>query len=167
GNFTGNLQVIDIGLDDEYLFSTQPRAQLIGKPAARGFYKPREKFSHKGTYGHALLIGGSKGKMGSIFLAATACLRSGAGMASVFIPRSGYPILQSSLPEAMVISDNEEDFIREIKYDFEPTVICFGVGVGKEERTLLAFEALLENINTPMVIDADGLNLLAHKKELL
>ena len=167
GAFTGNLQIIDIGLDDEYLFSTKPLAQLIGKPAARSFYKQRDKFSHKGTYGHALLIGGSYGKMGSICLAATACLRSGAGMATVFAPRCGYGIIQTSLPEVMVITDKDENYITNIDFTLEPTVICFGVGVGQEESSLQAFEALLEKTASPMVIDADGLNLLAKKKELL
>lgn len=167
GSFTGNLQIIDIGLDDEYFFTAEPLAQLIGKPAARGFYKQREKFSHKGTYGHALLIGGSYGKMGSICLTATACLRSGAGMATIFVPKCGYSILQTSLPEAMLITDEEEKYITEINFDIDPSVICFGVGVGQEDKTLLAFEALLDETASPMVIDADGLNLLAKKKALL
>src|SRR5690606_19918276 len=75
--------------------------------------------------------------------------------------------LQTALPEAMLITDKTEDYLTEIEFDLEPSVICFGVGVGKEEKTLEAFEALLDRTQMPMVIDADGLNLLARKKELL
>lgn len=167
GSFTGNLQTIDIGLDPEYLFTTKPLAQLIGRPAARAMYRQRDKFSHKGSYGHALLVGGSYGKIGSICLSATACMRSGAGLATVFAPKCGYQILQTALPEAMLITDKTEDYLTEIEFDLEPSVICFGVGVGKEEKTLEAFEALLDRTQMPMVIDADGLNFLAGKKELL
>lgn len=130
-------------------------------------YRQRDKFSHKGTYGHALLIGGSYGKIGSICLSATACLRSGAGMATIFAPRCGYQILQTALPEAMLITDEAEEYLTDINFDLEPSVICFGVGAGTEEKTLIAFEALLEKADRPMVIDADGLNLLARNKGLL
>lgn len=167
GSFTGNLQVVDIGLDQEFLFMTRPLANLIGKPAARGMYRQREKFSHKGSYGHALMIGGSYGKIGSICLSATACLRSGAGMATIFAPRCSYHILQTALPEAMLITDEGEEYLTDINFDLNPSVICFGVGAGTEEKTLNAFRALLEKVNRPMIIDADGLNLLARNKDLL
>lgn len=166
GEFVGNLQVINIGLDEEYLHTIKPAAQLIGKPAAKGMYRRRAKYSHKGDYGHALLVGGSYGKMGSISLATMACLRSGAGLVTVFAPKSGYQILQTSVPEAMVVSDVNDNHISEIEVDFEPTVVCFGVGVGQQEPSLRAFEALLEKTKAPMLIDADGINLLAKNKSL-
>ena len=165
--FAGNVKVLDIGLDREYLQKTATTTNLIHKKYARKYYQKRKKFSHKGTYGHALLIGGSYGKIGSVCLTATATLHSGAGMATVFLPKCGYNIVQTILPEAMAITDKSENDITEVKYDFEPAAICFGVGVGRKPITLKAFEELLNKIEKPMVIDADGLNLLSEKPELL
>lgn len=167
GRMTGHYEVLDIGLDKEFLQKAETQTHLVRKNEARLFYKPRKNFTHKGTYGHALLIGGSYGKMGSISLTATAAMKAGAGMATVFVPKCGYEIMQTLLPEAMVITDKAENLISEIEFDLEPTVISFGVGVGKKNETLKAFEALLEKTEKPMVIDADGLNLLSANKELL
>ena len=88
-------------------------------------------------------------------------------MATIFAPRCGYQILQTALPEAMLITDEAEDYLTDISFELEPSAVCFGVGVGTEEKTLDAFRALLEKVNHPMVIDADGLNLLARNKDLL
>lgn len=165
--FVGELQIMDIGLDRDYLINTRTTAQLIGKQEAKMLYRPRNKFSHKGTYGHALLVGGSYGKMGSICLAATAALRSGAGMVTVFIPACGYEILQTTLPEAMVLTDSNENLLTKIDHKMDPAVIGFGVGVGTDKETVNAFADLLENTDNPMVIDADGLNILSNNKKLL
>lgn len=167
GPYVGHWKALDIGLDREFLDQLPVDVHLVGKREALDLYRPREKFSHKGIYGHALLVGGSYGKMGSICLTAGATMRSGAGMATVFIPGCGYDIVQNQLPEAMVISDVNHRFISDIRFDLEPSVICFGVGAGKREETSRAFEDLLNNVKDPMVIDADGLNLLAEKPELL
>lgn len=167
GRYAGDVEVIDIGLDREYLLETDTEAHLIRKQEAAQLYRPRKEFTHKGTYGHALLVGGSYGKMGSISLTSRAALRVGAGLATVFIPRCGYDIIQTLLPEAMVITDVADNFISDVEHDLDPAVVSFGVGVGKREETKNAFEALLEKTEKPMVIDADGLNLLAANKELL
>lgn len=163
----GEHQVLEIGLDREFLREERGVAQIIGKLEAKVLYQPRNKFSHKGTYGHALLIGGSYGKMGSITLTAMAALRSGAGMVTVFSPKCGYEILQTALPEAMVITDQNENFLTNIEHDLDPEVMSFGVGVGTAGETAKAFEDLLKSNKKAMVIDADGLNLLAKNTQLL
>lgn len=165
--FVGDLQILDIGLDKEFLEQAEPVANLISKPEARTLYQPRQRFTHKGTYGHALIIGGSYGKIGSVCLTATAALRAGAGLVTVFTPKCGYEVLQTALPEAMVITDPHLEMLTRIEFELEPDVIGFGVGVGTKEETIAAFEQLLKNYNKPMVIDADGLNILSKKKELL
>lgn len=167
GANVGALLVLDIGLDQSFLDQLTGLAEIVERPDAQVLYKPRQRFSHKGTYGHALLIGGSYGKMGSICLSSTACLRSGAGMASVFIPQSGYNILQTNLPEAMVLTGTGERFIENIEFDMEPAAICFGPGAGQHEKTRTAFESLLRKTQSPMLVDADGLNLLAKYQDLL
>lgn len=163
----GELQIMDIGLDKDWLRETIAPAQLIGKQEARALYKPRNKFSHKGTYGHILMAGGSYGKMGSVCLTATAALRAGAGMVTVYIPACGYEILQACLPEAMVITDPGEKILTRAEYDLKPDVTGFGVGVGTAEKTVEAMRHLLQKVESPMVIDADGLNILSRNQELL
>lgn len=165
--FVGDLQVLDIGLDREFLAQAPAVAELIDKPEAIGLYKPRDKFSHKGTYGHSLIIGGSYGKIGSISLTATAALRTGAGLVTIYAPECGYEILQTVLPEAMVLIDKGKKALTSIDFDVEPDVICFGMGAGTSDETIKTYEDLLKRTASPMVIDADGLNILSKQKKLL
>jgi len=165
--YTVQWEVLDIGLDPEFLFTTNTEVELIGKNEVLPMYIPREKFSHKGQFGHCLIIGGSYGKIGAVTLASRAALSSGAGLVSAFVPKCGYTILQSSFPEAMVITDINDEKITSIKFKIEPTVISFGVGAGTSTKTANAFEAFLKTNKTPLVIDADGINILSKKKALL
>ncbi len=167
GNYIGQWEVLDIGLDPEYLIKTVTEYELIGKHEVLPLYIPREKFSHKGTYGHSLIVGGSYGKIGAAILSAKAALVSGSGVVTAYIPECGYVPLQTSLPEVMVISDGNKDYITDIVFDIEPTVIGIGVGLGTKKETLTAFSEFLERNKTPLVIDADGLNILSAKPELL
>ncbi len=130
------------------------------------FYIPREKFSHKGSYGHALIIGGSKGKIGAVQLAARASLNSGSGLVTAYVPECGYVPLQTALPEVMVLTGGE-DVISKIEFEIVPNVIGIGVGLGTDEATVKAFGAFLKKNKVPLVIDADGLNILAKNKALL
>lgn len=165
--FVGNFIVIDIGLDREYLQKTKTQTQLMGKQEVLPFYRSREKFSHKGTYGHSLIVGGSYGKIGSVVLASSAAFRAGAGKVTAWVPKCGNVILQMRLPEAMVITSDENDFLTKKELPFEPTVICFGVGAGKHPKTVLALEHILNEAKAPMVIDADGINILSENTDLL
>ena len=167
GVFVPYFEVLDVGLDPEYLFKAEALATLISKAEAQSYYKQREKFTHKGNYGHTLLIGGSYGKMGAVVLAAKGTFRSGAGLVSCFVPKCGYIILQTALPEAMVITDDNELSIANITFDFEPDVIGIGMGMGTSLDTLVAFEKLLKKTKSPMVLDADALNCLSEKNSLL
>lgn len=165
--FTEQWEVLDIGLDAEYLYSTPTEAELIGKNEMLQIYQPRHKFDHKGTYGHSLIVGGSYGKIGSVVLASKAALRIGAGLVTAFVPKCGYTVLQTAFPEAMVITDKDDETITDITFDLEPTSIGFGIGAGTDAKTIAAFETFLKTNKTPLVIDADGLNMLAKKTSLL
>ncbi|WP_426430623.1 NAD(P)H-hydrate dehydratase [Winogradskyella sp. HB-48] len=165
--FTVQWEVLDIGIDRDYLMQAEAKAELISKFEVLPLYKPREKFSHKGNFGHALIVGGSYGKIGAVNLASRAVLSSGAGLVTAFIPKCGYHSLQASFPEAMVITDKEEGCITDISYDIEPNVISIGVGMGTADKTIKALELFLKSNKAPLVIDADGLNILSKKKELL
>ena len=165
--FTIQWEVLDIGIDREFLFQTQTESQLIGKYEVLPMYKPRDKFSHKGTYGHTMIVGGSYGKIGAVLLASRAALSSGIGLLTAYIPKCGYQIMQTGLPEAMVISDKHEAEITDINFDIEPSVIGLGVGLGTSAKTISAIETFLKSNTIPLVIDADGLNILSKKKALL
>ncbi len=129
--------------------------------------KPREKKAHKGDYGHALIIAGSEGMIGSAVLASKACLRSGVGLVTVHVPICGVEILQTSIPEAMVSIDATiscySDDVNIEKY----TVVAVGPGIGTNVLTQKAIHSLLKNAKTPLVLDADGLNCLSLNKDWL
>ncbi len=165
--YTVQWEVIDIGIDPEFLQNTETEVELIGKNEMLAIYKPREKFSNKGTYGHGLLIGGSYGKIGAMILSGKAALAAGAGLVTTFIPKCGYIPMQTAFPEAMVITDVEDEKLTAIKLEFEPTAIGIGMGMGADKKTHLAFQQFLTNNTAPLVIDADGINLLSsHKDDL-
>ncbi|NNK88559.1 MAG: NAD(P)H-hydrate epimerase, partial [Flavobacteriaceae bacterium] len=165
--FTQQWEIVDIGLDPEFLHTTPTMAELIGKYEVLPVYRPRDKFSHKGDYGHALIIGGSYGKIGAVVLAGKSALSIGAGLVTTYIPKCGYDVLQSALPEAMVITDQDENQISTIEYNIEPTVIGIGIGLGTDEQTAEALGVFLKKNDRPLVIDADGLNILSAHEELL
>ncbi len=133
---------------------------LTGK-AVQTLPRPRARFSHKGTYGHALLINGSFGKMGAAVLAARACLRAGAGLLTVHVPRCGYPILQSTVAEAMCSIDASENSRSELPNLTSFTAMGVGCGIGTDSKTAQALKRLLQTVSVPLVLDADALNLLA------
>lgn len=109
GIYVKNWEVLDIGLDLEYLASVETTSFYVDMNMARGLYKVRDKFSHKGTYGHVLMVGGSYGKIGSMVLSSEAALNSGAGLVTSFLPSCGYTIMQTAMPEVMVITDAREE----------------------------------------------------------
>lgn len=130
-------------------------------------YKPISIEAHKGTQGHSLIIGGSYGKIGSIVLASRAALKSGCGLVTAFIPKCGYVILQTSFPEAMVITDSAKKSISKIEFGIDPDAIAIGMGMGQEEITQKAFCQFLENNEKSLLIDADGINIISKNKEWL
>ncbi len=124
--------------------------------------KPREANSHKGTYGHALLIAGNKYKMGAAVIAAKACLRAGAGLVTINIPEDERFILQTAIPEAMLSARENNDYnINEF------SAIGIGPGIGTEEDAIKILTDLLTNCNKPILLDADALNIIALNKNLL
>jgi len=167
GIFVPNFDVLDIGLDTEFLHKAKPLAQLINKKEAQLFYKPREKYTHKGTYGHTMIVAGSYGKIGAAVLSSHAAFRIGSGLVTAYVPKCGYTILQTSLPEAMTITDKEEGFISNIVFEIEPSAIAIGMGIGKRKETVSALKKLFSETKVPLVIDADALNCISENKGLL
>ncbi|MCY7350866.1 MAG: NAD(P)H-hydrate dehydratase [Cytophagaceae bacterium] len=167
--FVGQGHVLDIGLSTEFDEKTDTPFFLTDAPEIQRIQKPRSQFSHKGTYGHALLLVGSFGKIGAAVLAARACLRSGVGLLTVQVPGCGYDILQTTAPEAMCLIDPDEQTHTTVP-DLAPyQSIGVGPGLGKDEKTAAFLAELLEKAgkaNVPLVVDADALNLLSEDKNL-
>lgn len=160
--YTGTVHVLDIGLHSGFRDSVQPAYQLIDETLVRSLYKPRKRFGHKGNYGHALLIAGSYGKMGAAVMAATACLRSGAGLLTAYTPQSGNIMMQVSLPEAMALTDIDSNIITSLPDELEKyTTIGIGPGLGTAAETADACASLWQSSRKPLVIDADALNILS------
>ena len=164
--FISAFNILDIGMDAEFIEGAEPLAELITSREAQQMYRPRDKFGHKGTYGHTLIVGGSYGKIGAAVLATSAAFRIGAGMVTAVVPKCGYNIMQTSVPEAMVITDKKEEYLTDIKLDFEPSAIAIGMGMGQNEVTAECLKNFLNNVKVPVVIDADALNLMAKDKDL-
>ncbi|MGI4865042.1 MAG: NAD(P)H-hydrate dehydratase [Janthinobacterium lividum] len=127
----------------------------------------RSKFAYKNTFGHALLLAGSRGKMGAAVLASGSCLRSGVGLLTVHVPGCGYDIIQGTRPEAMCLLDKELDFISELPELKSYQAIGIGPGLGQNDASRAVLEKLLREAKVPLVIDADALNILGEHRELL
>lgn len=164
GEFTGDFAVLNIGLDEKFISCLSSKNYFITQEIARQVFKPRKKFSHKGNYGHALIVSGSYGKMGACVLAAKACLRAGAGLVTARIPKCGYEILQTVVPEAMVETDLSENFLSENISLEKHNAIGIGPGIGTEKETQSVLKLLIQNSSTPLVLDADALNILSENK---
>ncbi|UII76278.1 NAD(P)H-hydrate dehydratase [Flagellimonas sp. HMM57] len=161
GIYQNQWEILDIGLDPDYIDATVTDYELIGINEVLPLYKQREKFSHKGTYGHSLIVGGSYGKIGAVQLASNSCLSIGSGLVTAFVPECGYHSLQTAIPEIMVVTDDEDEKITNIEIPFKPSVIGIGMGMGTKTVTSKAFGRFLKKNTVPLVIDADGLNILA------
>jgi ADP-dependent NAD(P)H-hydrate dehydratase / NAD(P)H-hydrate epimerase len=166
GKYVGNVHLLDIRLDETFIRSTHTNYQVIDNPVIRKHFRKRDKFSNKGTHGTALFVGGSYGMMGAICLATKAAYRAGAGKVRAVVPQEGYHVFQTLVPEALCIT-NGEKFILRVKDWSGADAIGIGPGLGKDEKTIEAVARLLEQCKEPLVIDADALNIIAGKPELL
>jgi hydroxyethylthiazole kinase-like uncharacterized protein yjeF len=165
-DFVGSWHVVDIGLHPQYISNTSTPYHYTDQPAAERLIIPRAKFSHKGTFGHALLVAGSFGKMGAAVLAGKACLRSGVGLLTMYIPACGYDIMQISLPEAMTTVDPNLKYLSELPDISTYSAIGIGPGLGQEKSASIVLQKLLNTAKAGLVIDADALNLLASNQDL-
>ncbi|MFP5438047.1 MAG: NAD(P)H-hydrate dehydratase [Bacteroidia bacterium] len=164
GDFVNRIKVLDIGLDKDYIAHTPTHHYFIDRKEIGQRYRPVKPYAHKGTQGHALIIGGSYGKIGAVCLAAKAALKSGCGLVTAYLPKCGYEVMQSYFPEAMALT-NGDTHIQNIGFDFEPKAIGLGPGIGQHPETQQAILNFLKLQTKPLVIDADALNILAQNKD--
>ncbi|MCB9267341.1 MAG: NAD(P)H-hydrate dehydratase [Lewinellaceae bacterium] len=153
-----------IGLHPQVIEDTQTPYYFADQSFVQTYLKKRHKYDHKGIFGHALLIMGSYGKMGAAVLSSRACLRSGAGLVSVHVPKCGYEIIQTAIPEAMVSVDRHQYLFSEAPEAGGYDAIGIGCGLGQKKVSRKALLEVLKNAERPMVIDADALNILGREK---
>lgn len=158
---TGEFYVLDIGIDKDFLAQQKSSLYWITQGMVSRIFKHRARFSHKGTYGHALLIAGSYGKIGAAVLGAKSCLRSGVGLLTTHIPKCGYEILQSAVPEAMVMTDEDTLEFSGVKDFSKFNAIGAGPGIGTSDKTAKGLKILIQQTSVNMVLDADALNILS------
>jgi ADP-dependent NAD(P)H-hydrate dehydratase / NAD(P)H-hydrate epimerase len=164
----GEVHLLDIGLHKDFLKNEKQDTVVVDENIISKIFKPRNQFAHKGNFGHALLVAGSYGKIGAAVLAAKACLHSGVGLLTCYLPKCGYEIMQTALPEAMVMTDENETIVAQLPDSIENyTVIGIGPGIGTTHETQKLISFICRRYKKLLVIDADGLNCLSQQKELL
>lgn len=168
-NYTGDLRVIDIGIPDFLVERTDIRRESLAMKEFASILKPRPADGHKGTFGHLIVTGGSRGKTGAAALAAAGALHSGAGLVTVACPASSQQILASKLTEAMTCGlpetaegtpsinacDNMKDILQGKK------AMVLGPGLGISPETIRFTRRVLLEAAVPMVVDADALTAMA------
>ncbi len=160
-DYFGELTVLNIGLNKSFIENLSTEYEIVSKELIREKIRPRSAFSHKGTFGHALLVAGNKGKLGAAVLAARACLRAGVGLLTVNVPEKYATIIHTAVPEAMQ-ADREIPFpVSQYKS------IGIGPGLGTDTVSAEIVHSILTGSSNAMVIDADALTILSMNKAWL
>lgn len=157
--FCGKLVVLDIGINKAANSELTSDKYFLQEKDLMGLHKKFNRFSYKGDFGKCLVIGGSPGKMGALYLACKSALRTGAGLVTCFLEESERSIIQESIPEAMCTWGSLPEFDQ---FD----AIAIGPGWGTDTRIPI-FESVLKSSKNPLILDADALNLLAQKSSLI
>lgn len=159
--WTGTWEILPIGLDPLFIAEAKTNLYLVDHLKAYAPFFLRDKFDHKGKFGHTLIVAGSHGKMGAAVLTTRAALRSGSGLVTSYVPHVGYTIMQASVPEAMCIEDDFSEILATVP-DIKPyTTIAVGPGLGTAKKTRRMLKKLCQEFNRSMVLDADAINLMA------
>lgn len=165
--YTGHWHVLNIGLSQAFIASCDTTYNMLQHSSAQALLKKRTRFSHKGNYGHALLVAGSYGMMGAAVLAARAGLHSGVGLLTAHVPRLGCDILQTAVPEVMLSIDQSDILFSGVENTEKYNAIAVGPAIGTRPNTKKALKQLLQSGKVPMVLDADALNIVSEHNELL
>lgn len=165
--FVGNISILDIGLSQEWIDREPSPLHFTDEKEIKALLRPRTKHAHKGNFGRALLVAGSRGMAGASVLASRAALRSGVGLLTVHVPACNNSIVQVAVPEAMTSIDSNDccfsDQVDSSKYN----AVAVGPGLGQCKESEEALYNLIKNSSAPLVLDADALNILSRNKEWL
>ena len=163
--YSGRVVIADIGVPDE-LFEDAPCRTLLIEPDMLSLF-PRPLDSHKGDFGRLFILAGSRGYTGAPCLAAKAALRGGAGLVTVAVPEEIYPIVAAKCcDEAMVwpIPDDDDAVLQKAA---ACDAVLIGPGLGQGERAERLTLLLMEQLNCPVILDADGLNIISRHIDVL
>ncbi|BBO74133.1 bifunctional NAD(P)H-hydrate repair enzyme [Desulfosarcina widdelii] len=168
-SLTGKLKVIEIGIPPHVAETIGCRQHLITADMLKNAFPSRQPTTHKGHAGHVLILAGSPGKSGAAAMAANASMRAGAGLVTLGIPKSLNPVLETMVTEPMTVGLPETDqgaldesaFERVRSLIEDKRCLAIGPGIGTAASTGRLLARLIEESPVPMVIDADGLNLIA------
>lgn len=163
--YTGKWKSVSIGLHPDAIHSIPSDYQTISREFAGSLLKEKSRFSHKGSNGHALIVSGCYGMMGAAILACKACIRSGAGLVTSHIPRFGYSIMQTSVPESLISLDESDILFSGVKMDEKYTAIGLGPGLNCRSNTEKGVVRLIKEADVPLLLDADAINILSGNPE--
>ncbi len=160
--YVQQFEVLDIQLNKTYAESLPSPYTYVTHSYLASLFRQRNKFSHKGTHGHALIAAGSYGKMGAAVLSVQGALHSGAGLVMAYVPEGGYNIIQTSCPEAMALTFCHAKHLGPFSGDLSVySAIGIGPGLGTSESAAQLVEQVLNAGRQPLVLDADALNIIA------
>jgi len=165
--YVGEWKMVDIGIHPAAIEETESDFYYLEKKDIAPLIKKRSKFSHKGTFGHALIVAGSKGMSGASVLAAKAALRTGAGLVTIHGPECNRNIVQTIIPEVIFQSDYATDLVSNVEASEKHNAIAIGPGIGVHAETTEMLKNFLKKQHKPCVLDADALNILSQQKDLL
>ena len=165
--FLGDWIVLPIGLSPQAVRDTESPFVLTEREEIVPLLRKRGRFEHKGNFGHGLLIAGSYGKLGAAVLGAGAALRTGIGLLTCHIPSLGTTVMHTAVPGAMVHPDRDDRIITEAPDAESYDAVGIGPGIGSDPSTQAALHRILIRAEKPMVIDADGLNILGMNRKWL
>ncbi len=154
--YTGIVHLLDIGLHPDFYHNTPTLFNTIDPYMISSIYKPRNEFSHKYNFGHVLLYAGSKNMMGAAILCAKSCLRSGAGLVTVFTADGTQPVIQTAVPEAITSLENNFETLSKKK-----SAIGIGPGLSVDDSNKKLLQHIILNYPGSLVIDATALQLLS------
>ena len=165
--FVGTWKLLDIGIHPLAIVQTESNYYYLEELDISAILKKRNTFSHKGTYGQALIVAGSKGMAGASVLSSKAALRSGAGLVTVHGPECNRTIVQTIIPEVIFQNDRALDNISGVENIDNYNAIAIGPGIGIKAETVSMLEKLLKKLDKTCVLDADALNIIGENKELI
>ncbi|MGM0497681.1 MAG: NAD(P)H-hydrate dehydratase [Bacteroidota bacterium] len=166
-DFVGEWFVLPIGLSREKIDQVDSPFYMVTKNFVKRNLKQRKRFAHKGKFGHVLMICGGYGKMGASVLASKAALKTGSGLVTAHVPRLGYDIMQTAVPEAMMSIDSSDTIFSHVPELRSFSAVGAGPGLGLKSATREALKDVLQNAGLPVVLDADALNIMSEEREFL
>ena len=165
--FVGAFHVLPIGLHPYALATTPTHYHFVLASDVQPLVPKRPAFGHKGTFGHLLLIAGSKGMMGSSVLASRAAYRTGAGLVTSHVPAGQGQIVQITVPEVLVSEDVDSlCFSSNVNLNIYSTV-AVGPGISTQPKARAALRQLLTEVKIPIILDADAINIISEERDLL